>query len=69
MNFQEKRRLAINNAKRQWEVHQGTLINKSGKLRAKMPDLYASHMATYSNPDLHSISPQQDVDDIESNTR
>ncbi|XP_074650110.1 leucine-rich repeat-containing protein 49-like [Tubulanus polymorphus] len=43
--LKEKRKLAINNAKRQWEVAQTTLQ----KTKRKMPDLYANHVATVPN--------------------
>ncbi|XP_033750014.1 leucine-rich repeat-containing protein 49-like isoform X4 [Pecten maximus] len=47
----EKKRIAINNAKRQWEVMQGTMINRTGKL-VKMPDIYANHVGSVPNSDL-----------------
>ncbi|XP_056022971.1 leucine-rich repeat-containing protein 49-like isoform X6 [Ostrea edulis] len=53
----EKKRLAINNAKRQWEVMQGSMINRTGKL-VKMPELYANHVGSVANSVL--ISPSND---------
>ncbi|XP_069136955.1 leucine-rich repeat-containing protein 49-like isoform X3 [Argopecten irradians] len=47
----EKKRIAINNAKRQWEVMQGTMMNRTGKL-VKMPDIYANHVGSVPNSDL-----------------
>ncbi|XP_033750012.1 leucine-rich repeat-containing protein 49-like isoform X2 [Pecten maximus] len=49
--LKEKKRIAINNAKRQWEVMQGTMINRTGKL-VKMPDIYANHVGSVPNSDL-----------------
>lgn len=46
--FQERRRLAINNAKRQWETMQGSLISNTSKM-AKGPavrELYANHVGS-----------------------
>ncbi|XP_064608025.1 leucine-rich repeat-containing protein 49-like isoform X2 [Liolophura sinensis] len=64
----EKRRLAINNAKRQWEVMQGSLIHHTGKL-GKMPDLYANHVGTFSTADVirHTRSETlEDKDEVSS---
>ena len=47
--WQEKRKQAINTAKQQWEIMQSTMIGKSNRL-TKMPEIYASHVATYDNP-------------------
>ncbi|XP_056022977.1 leucine-rich repeat-containing protein 49-like isoform X11 [Ostrea edulis] len=55
--MKEKKRLAINNAKRQWEVMQGSMINRTGKL-VKMPELYANHVGSVANSVL--ISPSND---------
>ncbi|XP_021354461.1 leucine-rich repeat-containing protein 49-like isoform X2 [Mizuhopecten yessoensis] len=49
--LKEKKRIAINNAKRQWEVMQGTMMNRTGKL-VKMPDIYANHVGSVPNSDL-----------------
>ena len=38
--------MAINNAKRQWEVMQGGLMQRSSRvIKQAMPDLYATHVA------------------------
>lgn len=61
---QEKKRLAINNAKRQWEVNQGSMISRTGKL-VKMPELYANHVGSIANSDI--ISPtNEDSLEVES---
>ncbi|KAK7486768.1 hypothetical protein BaRGS_00021915, partial [Batillaria attramentaria] len=58
--LKEKRRLAINNAKRQWETMQGSLISKTGKL-VKGGDLYANHVGSLpSAADMFSSPFQQD---------
>ncbi|XP_060062567.1 leucine-rich repeat-containing protein 49-like [Ylistrum balloti] len=49
--YLEKKRIAINNAKRQWEVMQGTMMNRTGKM-VKMPDIYANHVGSVPNSDL-----------------
>ena len=65
--LQEKRRLAINNAKRQWEVMQGSLIQKTSKLRT--PDLYANHIGSVPNSEVMSPDQDEDIKDDESLTR
>ncbi|XP_052795464.1 leucine-rich repeat-containing protein 49-like isoform X3 [Mya arenaria] len=57
-NDWEKRRLAINNAKRQWEVMQGSLIQKTSKMTRQTPDLYANHIGSIPNSEV--VSPDQD---------
>ncbi|XP_041367992.1 leucine-rich repeat-containing protein 49-like isoform X2 [Gigantopelta aegis] len=50
--MKEKRRIAINNAKRQWETMQGPLLQKTSKLvpmSSVHGDLYARHLGTVSN--------------------
>ncbi|KAL8577182.1 hypothetical protein ACOMHN_047950 [Nucella lapillus] len=47
--LKEKRRLAINNAKRQWETMQGSLISRTGRM-VRAPDLYASHLGSIPSP-------------------
>ncbi|KAJ8304817.1 hypothetical protein KUTeg_018400 [Tegillarca granosa] len=47
----EKKRLAINNAKRQWELMQGSMMGQTGKL-VKMPELYANHVGTVPNSEI-----------------
>ncbi|XP_076444066.1 leucine-rich repeat-containing protein 49-like isoform X2 [Babylonia areolata] len=47
--LKEKRRLAINNAKRQWETMQGSLMSRTGKM-VRGPDLYASHLGSIPSP-------------------
>ena len=50
MYLQEKRRLAINNARRQWEMMQGTMMGKTNRLvRDAMPEIVANHVGTYPN--------------------
>ncbi|WAQ99125.1 LRC49-like protein [Mya arenaria] len=56
--MKEKRRLAINNAKRQWEVMQGSLIQKTSKMTRQTPDLYANHIGSIPNSEV--VSPDQD---------
>ena len=47
---QEKRRLAINNARKQWEMMQGTMMGKTNRLvREAMPEIVANHVGTYPN--------------------
>lgn len=60
--LQEKKRLAINNARRQWEVMQGNMIHKTGKL-SRTPDLYANHVGSIPNSEL--ISPDGADENIE----
>ncbi|XP_013403685.1 leucine-rich repeat-containing protein 49 isoform X1 [Lingula anatina] len=62
----EKRRLAINNAKRQWEVMQGSLMHRTNRL-VKMPELYATHVGSYSHSDLPALgrdNPSQTPDSM-----
>ncbi|XP_070206468.1 leucine-rich repeat-containing protein 49-like isoform X2 [Littorina saxatilis] len=60
--LKEKRRLAINNAKRQWETMQGGVLSRTGKL-VKAPDLYANHLGSLpSANDMFSSPFQQDYD-------
>ncbi|CAH1797225.1 unnamed protein product [Owenia fusiformis] len=49
--LKEKRRLAIKNAQRQWEVMQGSIIGKTGAL-GRMPELYANHIGTYPSSEI-----------------
>ena len=47
---QEKRRLAINNARKQWEMMQGSMMGKTNRLvREAMPEIVANHVGTYPN--------------------
>ncbi|KAJ8310932.1 hypothetical protein KUTeg_011517 [Tegillarca granosa] len=57
----EKKRLAINNAKRQWELMQGSMMGQTGKL-VKMPELYANHVGTVPNSEI--VTPLYDGDEI-----
>lgn len=68
--IQEKRRLAINNARRQWEVMQGTMMGKSNRLvRDVMPDLVASHVGTFPSNRLDSdLQPEDDTNEYDSET-
>ena len=66
--FQEKRRLAINNAKRQWEVMQGSLIQKTSKL-VRTPDLYANHVGSVPNSEVITPDNDDDIKDDESLNR
>ena len=50
--FQERRRVAISNAKRQWEVMQSSLTTRTPRNTNNMPDLYASHVTTVNNSDV-----------------
>ncbi|XP_064618842.1 leucine-rich repeat-containing protein 49-like isoform X2 [Lineus longissimus] len=59
--IKEKRRIAINNAKRQWEVNTTHLMSRTNNL-VKMPEIYANHVATVSNSTLERM----DNDDIDS---
>ncbi|XP_062612472.1 leucine-rich repeat-containing protein 49-like isoform X3 [Saccostrea cucullata] len=59
--MKEKKRLAINNAKRQWEVMQGSMMNRTGKL-VKMPELYANHVGSVANSDLISPSNEENLE-------
>ncbi|XP_052279636.1 leucine-rich repeat-containing protein 49-like isoform X4 [Dreissena polymorpha] len=56
-NEWEKRRLAINNAKRNWEVSQGSLIQRTSKM-TRTPDLYANHIGSLPNAEV--VSPDQE---------
>lgn len=61
----------MNNAKRQWEVMQGSMMNRTGKL-VKMPELYANHLGSIPNSDLMSPLAYQEPEDnveLESVTR
>ncbi|XP_078315686.1 leucine-rich repeat-containing protein 49-like isoform X4 [Crassostrea virginica] len=66
----EKKRLAINNARRQWEVNQSTMINRTGKL-IKMPELYANHVGSVANSDIISPSNEEnlEVESIQSESK
>uniref|UniRef100_K1PQ40 Leucine-rich repeat-containing protein 49 n=1 Tax=Magallana gigas TaxID=29159 RepID=K1PQ40_MAGGI len=66
----EKKRLAINNAKRQWEVNQGSMISRTGKL-VKMPELYANHVGSVANSDIISPSNEDslEVESIQSESK
>jgi hypothetical protein len=68
--LQEKRRLAINNAKRQWEAMQGSILSRTGKL-VRAPDLYANHLGSL--PAAHEMFanpyPQDDDTELVSVTR
>ena len=66
--YQEKRRLAINNAKRQWEVMQGSLIQKSTKL-THVPELYANHIGSIPNSEVVSPDIEESKEELESITR
>ena len=60
--MQEKRRLAINNAKRQWETMQGGILARTGKM-VRGPDLYANHLGSLPLPgDMFSGSFQHEDD-------
>ncbi|ELT96533.1 hypothetical protein CAPTEDRAFT_183497 [Capitella teleta] len=51
--MKERRRLAISNARRHWEVNQGSLIHRTSKLvQSAMPELYANHVASVPNAEL-----------------
>ena len=42
--------MAINNARKQWEVMQGSMMGKTNRLvRDAMPELVANHVGTYSS--------------------
>ena len=62
--FQEKRRLAINNAKRQWETMQGSLLSRTGKM-VRAPELYANHLGSLPSASDMFSSPFQQEDDTE----
>nr|XP_022330180.1 leucine-rich repeat-containing protein 49-like isoform X3 [Crassostrea virginica] len=68
--MKEKKRLAINNARRQWEVNQSTMINRTGKL-IKMPELYANHVGSVANSDIISPSNEEnlEVESIQSESK
>ncbi|KAL4228191.1 Leucine-rich repeat-containing protein 49 [Mactra antiquata] len=51
--MKEKKRLAINNAKRQWEVMQGSLIQKTSKV-TRTHDLYANHVGSVPNSEVNT---------------
>lgn len=68
MFFKEKKRLAINNARRQWEVMQGNMINKSGKL-SRTPDLYANHVGSIPNAEFISPDGAEESLEVESINR
>ncbi|KAH9494929.1 Leucine-rich repeat-containing protein 49 [Bulinus truncatus] len=70
--LKEKRRLAINNAKRQWETMQGSMMSRTSrltKINGSMPELFASHIGSIPNSET-SILTITDTDglDIESLT-
>ena len=62
--LQEKRRLAINNAKRQWETMQGSLLSRTGKM-VRAPELYANHLGSLPSASDMFSSPFQHDDDAE----
>ncbi|KAK3097495.1 hypothetical protein FSP39_010176 [Pinctada imbricata] len=62
--LKEKKRLAINNAKRQWEVMQGTMINRTSKL-VKMPELYANHVGSVPNSDVISPNGNENEENLD----
>ena len=50
--YQERRRQAINNARKQWEVMQGSVMARSSRMArdaAAMPEIYANHVANVPN--------------------
>ncbi|XP_048258880.1 leucine-rich repeat-containing protein 49-like isoform X2 [Haliotis rufescens] len=61
--MKEKRRIAINNAKRQWETMQGSLLSRTGRLVSGQRELYANHIGTINNSDFMSHSPDGDDND------
>eukprot|EP00106_Octopus_bimaculoides_P015658 XP_014783100.1 PREDICTED: leucine-rich repeat-containing protein 49-like [Octopus bimaculoides] len=64
--LKEKRRVAINNAKKQWDVIQGSLMSHVGKT-GKIPELYTSHVGSYPNtrrPNDTGIPQNKDVTTI-----
>nr|KAI8769795.1 leucine-rich repeat-containing protein 49-like [Biomphalaria glabrata] len=70
--LKEKRRLAINNAKRQWETMQGSMMSRTSrlaKLNGSMPELFASHLGSIPSMDVSgSTTADPDGLDIESLT-
>ena len=60
-HLKERRKLAINNARRQWDVMQGSLMARTNKLvRGAMPDLVASHVGNIPNSDLNDDRDEDD---------
>jgi hypothetical protein len=57
--FQEKRRIAINNAQRQWEVNTTHMMSRTNNL-VKMPEIYANHVATVPNSAMENRDDDMD---------
>ncbi|XP_005090720.3 leucine-rich repeat-containing protein 49, partial [Aplysia californica] len=70
--LKEKRRLAINNAKRQWESMQGSMMSRTSRLvkvSTTMPELFANHIGSVPNMEMTSPpGPEMDGLDLESLT-
>ncbi|GFS15589.1 leucine-rich repeat-containing protein 49 [Elysia marginata] len=70
--LKEKRRLAINNAKRQWETMQGSMMSRTSrmvKVSTTMPELFANHIGSVpSSENILSGGPEMDGLDLESLT-
>ncbi|CAL1537613.1 unnamed protein product [Lymnaea stagnalis] len=71
--LKEKRRIAINNAKRQWETMQGSMMSRTSrlvKINSSMPELFANHIGSIPNIEM-TPSPVGEGDrlDVESLTR
>ncbi|XP_059163229.1 leucine-rich repeat-containing protein 49-like isoform X2 [Physella acuta] len=70
--LKEKRRLAINNAKRQWETMQGSMMSRTSRLvkvNNSMPELFANHIGSIPNMELRSpLSGEIDGLEVESLT-
>ncbi|GFO31885.1 leucine-rich repeat-containing protein 49-like protein [Plakobranchus ocellatus] len=71
--LKEKRRLAINNAKRQWETMQGSMMSRTSrmvKVTTTMPELFANHIGSVPSSDniMSSGGAEMDGLDLESLT-
>ncbi|RUS69701.1 hypothetical protein EGW08_022537 [Elysia chlorotica] len=68
--LKEKRRLAINNAKRQWETMQGSMMSRTSrmvKVSTTMPELFANHIGSVpSSENIMSGGQEMDGLDLES---
>ena len=60
--LQEKRKLAINNARKQWEMMQNSVMMQSNhRMQQPMPDLVANHVA--------NVPTQEFLDDVSESSR
>ena len=60
--MQERRRLAISNAQRHWELMQGSAISRLNKMNKRPTELFANHISNVPSSDA-----SQEDDKMEEN--